>query len=58
MDRAESEHGHIEFVDPDTGRSYSVLATKSLVDAAYRMGFIPASAEDMDRADEVDGLRA
>ena len=52
----ESGSEPIVFLDPDTGESYKVKAAKATVDAAYKLGFIPASAEDMDRADEVDGL--
>jgi len=52
----QSDSEHIEFLDPDTGESYQVLAAKHTVDAAYKLGFIPATAEAMDRVDAVDGL--
>ena len=48
----------IELVDPDAGEFYKVKPTKPTVDAAYKLGFIPFTAEDMDRADEVDRAAA
>jgi hypothetical protein len=44
----------IEFIDPSTGESYKVAPKKVTVNAAYRLGYLPASSEDMDRAEEVD----
>jgi hypothetical protein len=44
----------IEFIDPDTGEYYKVAPKKATVDAAYKLGFMPASAEDLDRAEAVD----
>lgn len=52
MNSHESEP--IEFVDPDTGEFYKVKPAKATVDAAYKLGFIPFTGEDMDRADAVD----
>lgn len=46
----------IEFVNPDTGEFFKVKPAKVTVDLAYKLGYLPASAEDMDRADAVDGL--
>lgn len=54
MTSAQSEP--IEFVDPDTGEYFKVLPQPHTIEAAYKLGFLPASAEDHERADAVEGF--
>jgi len=45
----------IYFVDPKTGETYPVAETKTTIDAAYELGYLPKTEKDIDAADRVDG---
>lgn len=44
----------IKFIDPSTGEYYDVVPRPETVDLARRLGYLPASSEDMDKVDAVD----
>lgn len=46
----------VEFIDPETGASVKVRAVSHAITAAFKVGYIPATHEDAQRCDEIQGL--
>ena len=51
---SETREKSITFVDPDTGETYAVKPAKATVAAAWKLGFMPFTSDDMDRAEAVE----
>lgn len=48
-----SDEAMIRFIDPSSGESYYVKPTKATVMAAEKLGFMPATIGDDERAEKV-----